>query len=369
MPNGLDAMINTMEEFTLHHKAVEDECSVHVGLGALHNISSLHDLTQFSKVLIVTDEILKPLWLDKLAGDLPIPWASMVLKPGEQQKHIAGVQQIWTALHVAGCDRKSVVINLGGGVVCDMGGFAASTYMRGIDFINIPTTLLAQVDASIGGKTGVDYSGIKNLIGTFCQPVAVIVDPSTLGTLPERQLISGFGEIIKHGLIADKTYFEFATTKRPLDFDQDELLEMITGSCRIKSRIVNSDVTETGSRKLLNFGHTVGHSVEALSLQTEKPLLHGEAVSIGMVVEATISESLGQLSAPELALVKQTLIQAGLPVQVGDVRTVDILKIMRSDKKNDRGQLNFTLLTGIGSAVYDQSVEDSVMVAAIESCR
>jgi 3-dehydroquinate synthase len=344
--------------------------AIHIFPGAIGEIASLHDFGRYSKLFIVTDETIQPLLLDKLVGALPTKPASIVLPTGEQQKNIGSIQKIWTAMLAAGCDRRSLVINLGGGVVGDLGGFAASTYMRGVDFLNIPTTLLAQVDASVGGKTGFNFDGVKNLIGTFNQPVAVIIDPSTLDELPEREFLSGFAEIIKHGLVADAEYFRQLTVKPPPQLNPAELEAIIARSCHIKTAIVQSDVAEGGSRRLVNFGHTVGHAVEVLSLETDQPLLHGEAVSIGMRAEAIISERLGLLAKADLQQIEQSLAKAGLPVTIpGTVTTGDIMKKMRSDKKNDNGNLNFTLLDAIGHAVYNQHVEAAVILAALEATR
>lgn len=340
---------------------------IYVDAGLVDKIGSLYDFGQYSKVLVVTDDTVRPLLLDRLVSALPAGVASVVLPDGEKHKSIESVQKIWTALHDAGCDRKSLVINFGGGVVGDIGGFAATTYMRGLDFLNIPTTLLSQVDSSVGGKTGFNFAGIKNLVGSFNQPVGIIIDPQTLATLPEREFVSGFSEIIKHGLVWDKSYFEKATAKRPLEFTQDELSEIIGGSCRIKLDIIKDDIHEANTRKLVNFGHTIGHAVEALSLETDKPLLHGEAVSVGMVAEATISTQLDLLSAADLERVKRALQDAGLPVAVHGQQVKDIFEKMQSDKKNNNGRLNFTLIDDIGHALYNKEVSTSVVTEAVKA--
>lgn len=339
---------------------------IHVSSNAIEEIGSMYDFAAYSKVFIVTDSVVGPLLLDKLVAALPVAADSVVLEVGDGQKSIKSIETIWTAMHAAGCDRKSLVINLGGGVIGDLGGFAAATYMRGVDFLNVPTTLLAQVDSSVGGKTGFNFDGIKNLIGTFDQPIGVVIDTSALTTLPEREFLSGFAEIIKHGLVCDKAYFEQVTAKLPLEFSQDELAEIISRSCQIKVEVVEHDETETGARKLMNFGHTVGHAVEALSLGTGQPLLHGEAVSIGMVAEAVISQRLGMLSETELREIEQALGNAGLPTRMNDLPLDELLEKMRSDKKNDNGNINFTLLKGIGSAAYDQRVEQPAIIEALQ---
>lgn len=361
-------MINTMHKIILQPNAKPaKDSTIFIGTGILSEIGSLYNLSHYSKIFIVTDESVAPLLLDPLLSVLPAGSGSITLPNGEQQKNIEGVQKVWTAMHDAKCDRKSIVINLGGGVIGDVGGFAASTYMRGIDFLNIPTTLLSQVDAGIGGKNGFNFKGVKNLMGTFKQPIGILIDPKTLSSVPEREFLSGFAEIIKHGLIWDKTYFEQITAKKPLDYTQEELTDIIAKSCQIKTDIVQSDTNEEGIRKLVNFGHTIGHALEALSLETPKPMVHGEAISIGMVVEADISRQLSLLPANDLQPIKQAFINAGLPVTTQVMNIAPILEKVRSDKKNENGNVNFTLLKSIGHAVYNQQVAESVITTALQS--
>ncbi len=343
------------------------DSTIFIGGGILSEIGSLYDLKQYSKVFVVTDEGVAPLLLDPLLSVLPAGSGSIVLPNGEQQKNIEGVQKIWTAMHDAKCDRKSVVINLGGGVIGDIGGFAASTYMRGLEFLNVPTTLLSQVDAGIGGKNGFNFSGIKNLIGTFNQPIGIMIDPRTLGSVPEREFLSGFAEIIKHGLIWDKAYFKQVTSKKPLDYTQKELTDIIARSCQIKADIVQSDTNEEGVRKLVNFGHTVGHALEALSLNLDTPMVHGEAISIGMIVEADISQRMDLLPSTDLPTIKQAFVDAGLPVNTQVSSIASVQEKMKSDKKNENGNVNFTLLTGIGHAVFNQRVDESVVSASLQA--
>jgi 3-dehydroquinate synthase len=340
---------------------------VFVGAGLLDKIGTLHDLERYSRVFVLTDDTVGPLLLDKLLAALPDGTVSLTLPAGEQHKSIESIQKVWEALHEAGCDRKALLLNLGGGVICDLGGFAASTYMRGIDFLNLPTSLLAQADASVGGKTGFNFGGIKNLIGTFNQPVAVIMDTGTLSSLPKREFTAGFGEIIKHGAIMDRSHFEKVTVKPPSEFTGNELATIVAESCRIKAGLVGEDEAEGGRRKMLNFGHTVGHAVEALSHGTDRPLLHGEAVSIGMVTEGLIAQSIGLLAQDDLEQLRQALQNAGLPVSASGFSADDVLTKMRSDKKNDGGELNFTLIKGIGQAVYDQKVPLKVVTESINA--
>jgi 3-dehydroquinate synthase len=339
--------------------------SIVIGQNIFGNIKEVIDLQKYSKVLCLTDENIAPHFLDKLLDNLPNNKSSIILPPGENTKNIETVQKIWTEMKDNKLDRKSLVINLGGGVIGDMGGFAAATYMRGIDFLQIPTTLLSQIDSSVGGKTGIDFAGIKNLVGTFNQPIAVLIDIQTLQTLPERELISGFAEMIKHGLIVDAGYFERVTSKKPDEFSQEELIDLIARSCEIKKEIVETDETEKGQRKLLNFGHTIGHAIESLSLETDTPLLHGEAVSIGMLAEAKISQLQNLISEEDVQKIQHTLTSAGLPISVSDLQTQKVLEKMQSDKKNEQGKINFTLLSGIGNATINQNVPDESIAQAI----
>ena len=257
-------------------------------------------------------------------------------------------------------DRKSLLINLGGGVVCDLGGFCASTYMRGIKFIQIPTTLLSQVDASVGGKTGFDVNGVKNLIGTFAEPYKVLIDSNTLTTLPKREYISGLAEVIKYGIIYDVEFFEYLKNG---NIDNDYIIKK---SCEIKEKVVLEDFKEGGLRKILNFGHTIGHSIESLSLETESPLLHGEAVAIGMIAESYIAKEIGNLTNEEYELIKNVIEQYGLLV-VYNSDLEEIFLMLFKDKKNTSGKIKWVLPNGIGKCVYDVEVDNDIVKMAIRS--
>ena len=342
------------------------EYPILIGTGLIEKTSELFDVNRYSKLFVITDETVESLFLEKLLHAMPSKVNHLTLPPGEEAKDIKHLTNIWKAMIDVQLDRKSLVINLGGGVIGDIGGFAASTYMRGIDFINIPTTLLAQVDESVGGKTMIDFHGIKNVVGTFHQPSAVVIDVQTLKTLSKKQLLSGFAEIIKTGLIKDETFYHFVTSKMPSDFSESELIEIITRSCEIKSEIVQSDEKESGKRKLLNYGHTIGHALEALSLETKNPLLHGEAISIGMVLENNIAIHKGMLSQETAEKAKKSLQSAGLPTDIPDLNTEDIMQKMKLDKKNAGGKISFTLLKQIGEAVIDQTVSDDAIRKALQ---
>lgn len=350
----------------IHKINILGEYDVVIGKGLLKNLNTLFDFSKYSKIFIITDSNLEKLWFETIKHSLGIEVEKIVVNPGEENKNIETIQEIWKELHSLGADRKSLVINLGGGVIGDTGGFAASTYMRGIDFLQIPTTLLAQVDASIGGKVGINFNGVKNLIGNFNQPIGVICDIALLKTLPDREFIEGFGEVIKHGVIADKEYFNFVTSKKPREFSDEELVEIVVGSCKIKAEIIGSDEKEAGKRKLVNFGHTIGHAIEALSLETENPLLHGDAISIGMVAEAEISSRMGMLSEKELEVLKEKVSFIGLPTKVPKFEITDILRFIQSDKKAEKGEVKWTLLKNIGEAVFDQTVEEESIVKVLK---
>lgn len=354
-----------MKNITIKIPNKQKDYQILIGSGLINKISIILNIKKYSKVFVVTDKNLEAILSKKLIQDLPSNTDYIVLPVGEKEKNISNVQKIWMQMYKTKCDRKCLVINLGGGVINDIGGFVASTYMRGVKFVNIPTTLLAQVDASVGGKLGFDFAGVKNLIGTFDQPIAVIIDIDTLSSLPNREFLSGFAEIIKHGAIKDKKYFDKVTSKHPLKFTKDELTDIITSSVQIKADIVEGDETENATRKILNFGHTVGHAVESLSLETQTPLLHGEAISIGMMAEARISFLLKTLSVNDLKFIERSLVNAGLPISIPNMKTKAIIKKMHSDKKNVGGRINFTLLQKIGSAIINQTVPPTIIKQAL----
>lgn len=334
------------------------EYKVYLGLGILDTISDILKLNNFSKVIVITDE--------KIPTNILSQYEKIIVPAGEQNKTIETVEIIWKKLLELKADRKTLVINLGGGVIGDMGGFAASTYMRGIKFVQAPTTVLSSVDASVGGKVGIDFAGIKNLIGAFNQPVAVIVDINTFDSLPDREFISGFGEIIKHGAIADSDYFEKVTSKDPREFTKAELLSIIKRSCEIKAEIISGDEKESGNRKLLNYGHTIGHALESASLETDNPLLHGEAVGLGMIAEAQISQAQGLCDQEVVNRLGAALSAAGLPIKLHIKDTQQIIDLISKDKKSEGGKVNWTLIKKIGEASINQSVSEQELKSALE---
>jgi 3-dehydroquinate synthase len=350
-----------MREIRLAIPAQPRSYDILVGRGLIKQVPTLLSVENYSSLFVVTDEHLSVQWLPQLSLALP-PHDVCVVAAGESAKTLASVEQIWAAMTEAGLDRKGLVIILGGGVLGDLAAFAAATYKRGVAFAQIPTTLVAQADSSVGGKTGFDYQGLKNLIGTFSQPQAVLADTEVLRTLPERELIAGFGEMFKHACIADPKFLKNLTAKAPTSYSPSEMANLIATSIRIKARIVSGDETEAGARKLLNFGHTVGHAAESLSWDTGRPLLHGEAVAIGMVAEAKLSCRIGRITGADVTRLANILSAAGLPIDLPSFSPSQLLAKMRADKKNADDRINFTLLTSLGEAVINQTVDEQELV-------
>ncbi|MBW8522676.1 3-dehydroquinate synthase [Chryseobacterium chendengshani] len=320
------------------------------------NFSQLNDFLSektFSKIFILIDENTHEYCLPVLLGNLEteINFEILEIEPGEEMKNIQTANHLWEILTEMQADRKALVINLGGGVITDMGGFVASTYKRGIQFINIPTTLLSMCDASIGGKTGIDLMHYKNMVGTFSIPEQIFVYPQFLETLPYKELRSGFAEMLKHGLIADRSHWEELIQIQKLD--ADSVLVHIQTSMDIKQNIVEKDFHEKNIRKTLNFGHTIGHAIESLCLEKENPILHGEAVALGMICETHLSYLEGLLSKGDSETVI-TNIQKYYPfIDLREFTYEGILKLLLNDKKNTDNKINFSLLSEIGFCVYN----------------
>ncbi|QHS56377.1 3-dehydroquinate synthase [Mucilaginibacter sp. 14171R-50] len=306
----------------------------------------------YSRVFILTDENTGEHCLPIVKQQLDAfdNFDIIEVNAGEESKNIDFCVGIWKMLIDFGADRKALMINLGGGVITDMGGFVASTYKRGIDFVQVPTTLLSQVDASVGGKTGVDLDGVKNIIGTFTQPKAVFMHADFLKTLPARQILSGLAEMLKHGLIVDAAYWDQLKTS---DLSQPSA-QLVHRSVEIKNEVVIEDPHEKGIRKALNFGHTVGHAVETWSLMNdEDPLSHGEAIAIGMICEAWLSNKKIGLPDNELTEIAQVLNGLYPKYKIDESIFPTLLEHMLKDKKNQNGQINCTLLKHIGRYSID----------------
>lgn len=297
--------------------------------------------------------------------DLKIPHKIIKIASGEKNKNLSTCQYIWESLLNNNADRNSLFINLGGGVICDMGAFCASTYKRGIDFINISTTLLSQVDASIGSKTGIDFQGQKNMLGLFSEAKQVFIDDVFLNTLSKRELLSGFGEVLKHGIIQNKYYFNDCIK----EFQNNTInwINVIEKSISIKKSIVEKDPKEQGLRKILNFGHTIGHALESYSLENhKKSLLHGESVVLGMIAELKLSVIKGLL---DENIVEKYIIDLLSIYKFEDVESFkdkDVLQFIKNDKKNNSGKIKCVLLKDIGQAVYDIELSENEIIQALD---
>lgn len=321
------------------------------------------------RILIVTDTNVGKYYLEELQvalKDLTDTIESFVFEAGEGSKNLDTVSQCYEKLIQSGFDRNDYLIALGGGVVGDLTGFAAATYLRGIKFIQVPTSLLSMVDSSIGGKTGVDFKAYKNMVGAFHQPTLVYMNLSVLLSLPEREFYSGMAEIIKHGLIKDKQYYQWLK-EHVEDIkakNLDSLAQMILQSCKLKKAVVEEDPKELGDRALLNFGHTIGHSIERLK---DFSLLHGECVSIGMAAAAYLSMNKGFLSKEEYNDILEVIEKYHQPIKTNGLSYHDIYETTKLDKKMDMGKIKFILLQGIGHAVIDKSLTQEEISAAAQS--
>ncbi|HIP48138.1 MAG TPA: 3-dehydroquinate synthase [Lutibacter sp.] len=320
-----------------------------------------------SKLFILVDENTKKHCLPLLTEKCEHPFSLIEIKSGEVHKNLTTSQYIWQELTDKGAERNSLVLNLGGGVITDMGGFCAATFKRGIGFINIPTTLLGMVDAAIGGKTGIDFNGLKNQIGLFSNPKMVLLIPEFLVTLPVRELLSGLAEVIKYGLIDDTSIWEtikgFNTRKPSVSF------EIIQKSIQIKERIVQQDPKEKGVRKTLNFGHTLGHAIEThfLSKSKNEHLLHGEAVAIGMILAVHLSfqtQGLPLEIVHKISTVLKEIYASTIPSKITTDDYQPIFDLLKHDKKNDKGKANFILLSSIGEAVLDCQISENEILKA-----
>jgi 3-dehydroquinate synthase len=319
------------------------------------------------KIFLATETTVFDLWIKEstLLKNIPM----VILPSGEENKKIENVVKVWEFLANAGADRKSLLINVGGGMLTDLCGFAAATFKRGIDFVNIPTTLLSQVDASVGGKTGINLSGLKNEVGAFCDPRAVIISTQFLRTLDGPNLISGFAEMIKHGLIFSPAHLDELRHVIPEEPDYDALQEYIRHSVEIKEHFVLHDPKEKGIRKALNFGHTVGHAIESLAMEQKRPVLHGYAVAWGMIAELHLSMEVCGLS-------KHTVIDtAGWITRLYGKFRFDksdyepLFRLMQHDKKNEANRINFTLLSSIGQFVINKNCDKALVDASLDFLR
>jgi 3-dehydroquinate synthase len=355
-----------------------------VASGALSQLAGIVDeRAPAHRYAIITDDNVAAHYLDRVAESLVAGSRrgvtsyrihTVVIPAGEEQKTRERWSAITDSLLAHGCGRDTAIIALGGGVVGDLGGFVAATYMRGIPVVQIPTTLLAMVDASVGGKTAVDTPAGKNTVGAFHPPAAVIIDPATLASLPSRELRSGLAEVIKHGVIADSTVIDEVEALTPAllsaSAPHDAVEAMIERSVRIKADVVAADERELGLRKVLNFGHTIGHGVEAAS---DYSLLHGEAIAIGMVAEGRLAEKFGIATVGTASAIETAVTRVGLPSRApGAVSADRVLSLMRSDKKQRRGVLEYSLPKRVGemagaSSGWGIAVDDSLALEVIRT--
>ena len=352
------------------------ERSYRIGIGVdwASALSGAGDLPAGSAALIVTNTTVAPLYAQALAGQLAGRYPqvhSVVLPDGEQHKNWQTLNLIFDALLTHGCDRKVVLYALGGGVVGDMTGFAAACYMRGVDFVQVPTTLLAQVDSSVGGKTGINHPLGKNMVGAFHQPGLVVCDLSTLNTLPARELAAGIAEVIKYGPIADMQLFAWLEGHMDalLAREPQALAHAVRRSCEIKAEVVGADEREAGMRAILNFGHTFGHAIEAG--MGYGAWLHGEGVAAGMVMAAELSRRLGLVDAGFVQRLRTLVARAGLPVRGPVLHAQDnagrYLQLMRVDKKAEAGEIRFVLIDQPGRAVL-RPAPDALVREVIDAC-
>ena len=323
---------------------------------------------KYSKVFILVDsntnKYCLDLFLEKhLSG---IDFKIVKIKEGEENKNTKNLYSAWTKISKLGGDRNSLLINLGGGLVSDLGGFVASTYNRGIDFINVPTTLLSIVDASIGGKVGINIGRLKNQVGVFNYPKLILIDTSFLETLPKREINSGFAEMLKHGLIFEKNYYK--TLSELKNIDSKLSTELIYNSIKIKNEVVNRDPKEKNFRKILNFGHTLGHAIEShfLGKKKTKTLLHGEAISIGMILESYISYKILKLPYEQCINIKQTINKNFKKVKINKEDLKSIVRLIKFDKKNRGEKVLFVLLYEIGKIKIDIEVPKKIVIESFE---
>tara|TARA_B100000963_G_scaffold361585_1_gene397897 strand:- start:3785 stop:4852 length:1068 start_codon:yes stop_codon:yes gene_type:complete len=331
-------------------------------------INELISKNKYSKVFILVDSNTKKyclnLFLEKHLNGIKIEL--ITIKDGEENKNSRNLYSAWSKISKLGGDRNSLLINLGGGLISDLGGFVASTYNRGIDFVNIPTSLLSMVDASIGGKVGINIEKLKNQVGVFNHPKLILIDTSFLISLPERELNSGFAEMLKHGLIFEKKYYRTLSNLNKIDSKLSS--DLILKSIKIKNEIVNNDPKEKNFRKILNFGHTLGHAIESHFLSKKRPenLLHGEAISIGMILESYISHKILKMPYKQCLEIKKNMKSKFQKIKIDSKDSKSILKLIKFDKKNKGGKVLFVLLSEIGKSKIDIEVPKKTIIESIE---
>lgn len=346
---------------------MQNQINISYGSEGLTSLVQQLNKHEYSSLFVLVDENTEQHCLTRFLAHTELnPTSVLVMQAGEENKNLSTCEKLWNELSSLGADRNSALINLGGGVVTDLGGFVACTFKRGIDFYNIPTTLLSMVDASVGGKTGIDLGALKNQIGIIQEPQQVVIDSQWLSTLPLEEVRSGFAEMLKHGLIADANYW--GKLKGLVNLTPEVLSPYIKPSVAVKSEVVKEDPYEKGLRKILNFGHTLGHAIESYFLVTpsKQRLLHGEAIAIGMVLEAYLSIECCGLSPEEAKEIKLVFQQFYPQVEIKEEDVEAILALLRHDKKNKAGRINFVLITKIGIPAIDVQVPQELFQKAFD---
>jgi len=345
-----------MEKILTENYAIEFE-------SGYESLIKIIDEKKYSKIFLLVDENTENFCLNIFKDKTNLDPNLIKIKSGEENKNIHTCIKIWNSLINLNADRKSLLINLGGGVITDIGGFSANTFNRGIDFVNIPTTLLSIVDASVGSKTGINQNGIKNKIGTFYDPKLVIIDTEYLKTLEQRQINSGYCEIFKHSLISKQnSKFEYLVDCDEIDFSS----EIIINSINIKNNFVFEDKYEKKLRKGLNFGHTIGHAIETHFMSSDKKLLHGEAIAIGIIIESYLSKEICGFDIEKVDKIKNHLLTIFTNIKFNSSSINNIIKMMEHDKKNIEKEVNFVLLSDIGKLIFDVNVPNSDILKAFE---
>jgi 3-dehydroquinate synthase len=357
--------MNKISTQTVHVNLADRSYPIHVGSGLISSAELIKPFLASDRVAVVTNETVSKYYLKPLTEGLSaagIKSSAITLPDGEAYKNFDTLNLIFDGLLKERCDRKTTLIALGGGVIGDMCGFAAATYQRGVPFIQIPTTLLSQVDSSVGGKTGINHPLGKNMIGAFYQPKLVLADIATLNTLPDRELSAGLAEVIKYGLLGDEAFFVWleANIEKLLARDAEALTYAIKHCCEMKAEIVAADEREGGQRALLNFGHTFGHAIEAAMGYGN--WLHGEAVAAGMVMAAKLSSNIGWLDHACIDRIENLLLQAKLPIKPPNIPMEKFIFLIQGDKKVDRGRIKFVLIRKIGLAELCSVISETELV-------
>jgi 3-dehydroquinate synthase len=338
---------------------------IHIGVDLLERADLYRPYLAGGSAALVTNDVVAPLYLSRVKKAIGVTAVEIIVPDGEQAKAWDSLERIFDALLAARCGRDTLMVALGGGVIGDLAGFAAATYQRGMPFLQVPTTLLAQVDSSVGGKTAINHARGKNMIGAFHQPRAVITDVATLDTLPDRELRAGLAEVVKHGLALDSVFAGWleANIGRLLARDRSALAYAVKRSCELKAQIVGADEREAGVRALLNFGHTFGHAIEAGTGYGS--WLHGEAIGAGMVMAAELSLRLKLIEERDVERVRKLVASAGLPLTGPALAPERLMELMAVDKKAARGKLRFVVLEGIGRAALRGGIADGLVREAI----